>query len=90
MTASGVSKHVFYYSLGPCKSLENGLFLKEFRVELTEKMNVDLNSYPAHIVLKDPYQMVEVVQLHGVPYGWLGDEQDGLHYVATGLTGYKN
>ena len=38
----------------------------KMRFELTEKMNLPKNSYPAHIVLKDTYLMV--VKLLG---GWL-------------------
>ena len=37
-------------------------------------MNLEKHSYPAHIVLKDPYQMGEVVHLLG---GWLDLELGG-------------
>ena len=65
--------HVFYYSNRPRKSLENALFIKVFSFELTEKMNLQKDSYPAHIVLKDTYLMV--VKLLG---GWLDLVLGGL------------
>ena len=56
--------HVFYYSNRPCKSLENALFIKVFSFELTEKMNLQQNSYPAHIVLKNTYQNQRISSSH--------------------------